>query len=350
MGLRILHTADWHLDAPFSGFSGAQREQLRRELRKIPGKIAEQARLQACDLILIAGDVFDGPYSRESLDAFRTAMEQAAVPVLVSPGNHDFCGPGSPWLEERFPENVHIFTGGLDSVLLPELDCRIYGAGYQSMDCPALLEAFRAAGDARWQIAVIHADPTGAASAYCPVTAAQVRGSGLDYLALGHIHQAGSFTAGNTLCAWPGCPMGRGFDETGEKGVYIAELCEQPQLQWVPLRAPVFFDLEVSDDALETVLPPVPTGDVYRVTLTGSGTKDMVELTDRFAYIPNLFIRDRRQEPLDIWANAGEDTLEGTYFALLREKAQADDPEQAALALYAAEISRKILEGREVVL
>ena len=34
--MKILHTADWHLDTPFSGFSGEKRDFLRRELLKIP--------------------------------------------------------------------------------------------------------------------------------------------------------------------------------------------------------------------------------------------------------------------------------------------------------------------------
>ena len=44
MGLKILHTADWHLDSPFAGFTGKQREQLKQEQKKIPGKIADLCR------------------------------------------------------------------------------------------------------------------------------------------------------------------------------------------------------------------------------------------------------------------------------------------------------------------
>ncbi len=354
-GMKILHTADWHLDAPFSGFSGEQREFLRRELRKIPGKIAELAKVQGCDLLLIAGDVFDGAYTQESLHALRAALEEVNMPVFISPGNHDFCGPGSPWLEERFPENVHIFTGGMESVLLPELNCRIYGAGYRSMDCPPLLDGFRAEQDACFRIGVLHGDPGAPSSPYCPVTTAQVRESGLTYLALGHIHKAGSFAAGSTLCAWPGCPMGRGFDETGEKGVYLVELGEETQKTWIALDTPRFFDLEIStrEDAveeLEAVLPAVESRDVYRITLTGSGRGEVQSIFSAYAQLSNLILRDNREEPLDIWASAGEDTLEGTYFALLQEKTRSQDPEQAAVALRAAEISRRILAGREVVL
>ena len=38
MGLKILHSADWHLDSPFAGFTEEQRQLLKEEQRRIPGK------------------------------------------------------------------------------------------------------------------------------------------------------------------------------------------------------------------------------------------------------------------------------------------------------------------------
>lgn len=351
MGLRILHSADWHLDSPFAGFSEEQRACLKREQRKIPGKVADLCRREGCDLVLLSGDLFDGEATRETVDVVKSALKECGVPVFIAPGNHDFCVPGSPWLEERWSNNVHVFTGGLESVTLPALDCRVYGAGYRSMDCPALLENFRAEGAEKYHIAVLHGDPTQKNSPYCPVTAAQVRDSGLHYLALGHIHKAGAFRGGETLCAWSGCPMGRGWDETGEKGVCIVDLEETAGIRAVALDTIRFYDLEVDigEDAaaaLEKALPGAGNEDFYRITLTGTGEVDLTELKRRFAAFPNLELRDKTELPLDVWADAGADTLEGVYFRLLREKLDAD-PETVQLA---AEISRRLLEGREVTL
>ena len=100
MGLRILHTADWHMDAPFVSFSEAQRSFLRRQQLALPEKIAEICRREQCDLVLLAGDIFDGIPSREAVDRVRNALADCAVPVFVSPGNHDFCGVGCPWLKK----------------------------------------------------------------------------------------------------------------------------------------------------------------------------------------------------------------------------------------------------------
>ena len=348
MGLRILHTADWHMDAPFVSFSEAQRSFLHRQQLALPEKIAEICRREQCDLVLLAGDIFDGIPSREAVDCVRNALADCAVPVFVSPGNHDFCGVGCPWVEEWWPENVTVFRGGLESLSLPALDCRIYGAGYQSMDCPALLEGFQAAGSETWQIALLHGDPVTAGSPYCPISAPQIRTSGLSYLALGHIHSADALQCGPTLCAWPGCPMGRGWDETGEKGVWIADLAQTQELRFVPLDGPRFYDLEadVSDgaeDVLDAMLPAGGSDDFFRVTLTGQWNGDVQALDARYTRLPNRIFRDRTEPEADPWAEAGDDTLRGTYFQRLKE---SGDPS----ALLAAKISQKILAGREVKL
>ena len=354
MGLKILHTADWHLDAPFGNFTEEQRQYLKEEQRKLPQKIADLCCRENCDMMLLAGDIFDGIPSQDTVELTKKALESAGVPVLVSPGNHDFCGPDSPWRREIWPENVFVFTRGLESVTIGGLDCRVFGAGYQAIDCSGLLQDFQADGTERYQIALLHGDPIQSQSPYCPVTAAQVRQSGLAYLALGHVHKAGAFRAGTTLCAWPGCPMGRGWDETGNKGVCIVTLDQSAQVQAVSLDTPRFHDLQAEADgdgaeALEALLPGSGNADFYRITLTGTGPVSAAELQQQFSHFPNLQILDKTDAPLDIWAEADEDTLEGIYFGMLRS-AMENTPEHAEQIRLAAEISRKILTGREVIL
>lgn len=355
MGLKILHSADWHLDSPFGGFSPEQRQFLREQQRLLPEKIVDLCRRERCDMMLLAGDIFDTQaVSRETLRTLKTALERSGVPVLISPGNHDYCHPGSPWLVESWPENVYVFTGGIEAVTLNSLDCRVYGGAFRSMDCEPLLEGFRAEGDEKYAVAVFHGDPTQRQSPYNPVTAVQVRDSGLDYLALGHIHKAGAFRAGNTLCVWSGCPMGRGWDETGDKGVCIVTLEDEAKVQAISVDAVRFFDLEtdIGTDAalaLEGVLPAKGNRDFYRVTLTGSGSVDLNALYRKFPDFPNLELLDHTEPPVDVWADTDQDTLQGVYFRMLRRAMDAD-PGNAERIQLAAEISRKLLEGREITL
>ncbi len=351
--IKILHAADLHLDSPLAGCGS----DLKGHLLAVPGKLLDICRREKCDLVLLAGDLFDGPYSKESLNTLRSALAEMAVPVFIAPGNHDYVDPGSPYWEENWPDNVHIFTHPRISAFeLPELDCRIYGAGFRSMDCGSLLGDFRAEGNEKYHIAVLHGDPVQAGSPYNPITAAQVRDSGLDYLALGHIHKAGDFRAGSTLCAWPGCPMGRGFDELGQKGVLLVTLEDTAEIQFLPLDTPRFHDLqaEAGGDplaALEAVLPAAGNQDRYRITLTGEcAAVDIPALTEKLSRFPYLELRDKTIPPVDLWANAGEDTLEGVYFGLLQQALENADPAEAERIRLAAKLSRRILDGQEVVL
>lgn len=355
--MKILHSADWHLDAPMSGHSEEETARLRKELRKIPEKIAKLCKAENCDLLILAGDLFDGPYTKESLTAVRTALEGVQIPVVITPGNHDFCGGDSPYLTEEWPKNVHIFTKPeIESFDLPDLDCTIYGAGYTAMDCPALLKHFRAETQARWAIGVLHGDAAVASSPYCPVTKAQVLESGLDYLAMGHIHKHGGFRAGDTLCAWPGCPMGHGYDELGAKGVLLTVLNDAVTTSFIPLDTPRFYDeeIEAGDDAVAAVaslLPSIDSSDFYRITLTGySAGVNLDEISAQFPHIPNLILRDETRPEMDLWSDLGSDTLEGMYFGLLHDKVQSESAVLSNRAKLAARISRQILDGQEVKL
>lgn len=352
MGLKILHSADWHMDTPFTIFSPEHREFLKQELKRVPGKIADLCLRENCDLVLLSGDIFDGAYTKESVAIVREALERCAVPVFIAPGNHDYVGAGSPWTDEPWPANVHIFTGDLSSVVIPKLDCRVYGAGYKSAESPSLLEDFRAGGMERYRVAVLHGDPLQLHSPYCPVTAAQVRDANLDYLALGHIHKAGSFRARGQLCGWPGVPMGRGYDETQEKGVYIIQLEDTATLRFTPLYTPRFYDVELNTQTQtpEDVLPAMGRQHFYRITLTGSGDESLDMLRRQLYAYPNVELIDHREQPLDPWERLDEDTLEGTYLRLLRAKMNVNDPETSEIIQMAAEISRMLIEGKEVVL
>ncbi len=351
--LKLLHSADWHLDAPLLQHSTEQTQLLRQALSEIPNQIAALCRAEGCDLLLLSGDLFDGPYTQGSVQRLRDALEEAAVPVFIAPGNHDFVGTDSPWLRESFPGNVHIFTRPvIESAAVAELDCRVYGAGFSGMDCPGLLEGFHATQTEQHAIGVLHGDPTQVSSPYCPITTGQVERSGLDYLALGHIHKADQFRAGKTLCAWPGCPMGKGYDEQGEKGALIVTVGGETAARFVPLDTPRFYDLTLpATQPLSCLLPPVGSQDFYRITLTGpSEPLDLAALKAEFSAFPNLVLRDRTTPPVDLWGSAGEDTFEGIYFKLLHEAHGTDDETKKRQVLLAAQLSRQLLDGQEVVL
>ncbi len=356
--IKILHSADWHMDAPLRQFPPEQRAFLRKKMLSVPGMIADVCLREGCDLVLLAGDLFDSnTYTAEGVEAVRRALEQMRVPVFIAPGNHDFYGANSVWERENWPSNVYLFKKQeLSAYRLLSLNCRVYGAGFTSMDCPGLLGGFRAGGEEQYALMVLHGDPSSPDSDYNPVTAAQVRDSGLDYLALGHVHAPGRFGAGAGMCAWPGCPMGHGWDETGTKGVLVAELEQEASIRFIPLDVPKFYDLElpVGPDAAAALADLLPGGgseDFFRVKLTGeSRGVNLDGLYQQFAAYPHLKLMDETAKQQDLWENTGSDTLEGLYFRLLREAMDHGDQQTREELELTAKISRQILQGREVEL
>ena len=355
--IKVLHSADWHMDAPLRQFTSEQRKFLRQKMLALPGQIADVCEREGCGLVLLSGDIFDGEYTPESVEAVSRALARMEVPVFIAPGNHDYFGEKSPWFREEWPDNVYIFQKQeLSSYRLPSMDARFYGAAFTGMDCPALLPGFRADCEERYALMVLHGDPASADSPYNPVTAAQVRDSGLDYLALGHIHAPGRFGAGAGMCAWPGCPMGHGYDETGVKGVLVVEIEQEAVIRFVPLNVPRFYDLSVEVGAdpasgLGSVLPGGGSEDFFRVRLTGeSKGLDLEALYRRFAAYPNLKLLDETTRAADLWEAAGEDSLEGTYFRILQTRMAGADARTRSELELTAKLSRQILQGREVEL
>ena len=330
--MKILCSADWHLGAALLG-----REQLRQAQEQIPRRVAELCRQEGCDLVLLGGDLLDTPEDRESARLIIRAAEELKVPVMIAPGNHDYLCPESPYLTMKWPENVHIFTKPeIERFPVPALGCAVYGAGYKSMDCPPMLEHFRAEPEDTWRIGILHGDPTNPVSPCCPVTRQQVEAAGLHFLGLGHIHKSGAVRVGSTLCLWPGSPMGRDFGECGEKGCWIIELGERPRETFHSLGLPCFYELRQRADRLKI---PAASGNYYRITVTGCREAPLPE-------VPGVTWIDRTVTPEEVWADAGADSFTGLYFGSLRRAWEAGDPD----ALRAAEISRQLLLGEEVSL
>lgn len=355
--IKVLHAADLHLGTRFAGLPDDKAALLRKEQRKLLVRMQDLCAREGVQLVLLPGDLFENPRpDRDSVDALLTFTEEVRVPVLIAPGNHDYLCSGSPWRTEPWPRNVHIFRKAeLEKVEIQSLGVTVWGAGYESIDCPGLMEDFQAQGEGI-RIMILHGDPISPGSPNCPVTRAQVRSSGLDYLAMGHIHRAGGFQADRTFCAWPGCTMGRGYDETGRKGVILAEVeVGHVESRLVNLWGGSYEDVTVNCDGdvesriLETV-PGDRTRCICRVTLAGDEPEPSAEYLQK-TLSPHFFhleLRDRRRRRTP--QRAEDDTLEGTFFRLLRESMAGAGPEEQEILQLAARISRDILEGREVEL
>lgn len=335
--LKLIHGADFHLDSPFSGLSPERAAQRRSEQRSLLDDLARLVRQKGADLVLLSGDLFDShQIYRETAAALMSALGGLPCPVFIAPGNHDCRTDTSPYASLRWPDNVHIFsTNSMERVDLPGLGCAVWGGAFPEPHLDrSPLSGFSAPADGLIHLGVLHADVEGGPG-YGPITREDIAASGLHYLALGHIHQwSGLQKAGRTHWAYPGCPEGRGFDETGEKGVLYVEVSpDRVDAQLIPLARRRYqilsVDLTGQEDPLAAVVGALPArtqDDIYRILLTGQAAAPDLGRLER-ALSPRFYgltLRDRTRLPVDIWARRSEDSLTGIFLQLMWEKCQAD--------------------------
>ena len=337
MSVKILHAADFHLDSPFEALTPEMASVRRQEQRDLMDKVTALAEEEHVQLVLLSGDLLDSDTSYfETQDVLIRTFSRIRAEVFIAPGNHDYYCPKSPYAYVKFPPNVHIFKSPqISGVTLPELGCRVWGAGFNDRYSKPLLTGFKAPESGLTEIMVLHGDTAG--DAYNHIREVEIASSGLNYLALGHVHSfSGIQTAGKTAYAYPGCPEGRGFDETDEKGVIIGTVSETGcSLQFRPMAGRTYrvrsINMTGSEDAAVTVLaalPPDTARDIYRIILTGEypGSLDLqglkATLSDRFFHVNVL---DQTKLPRDIWEGIGDDTLRGIFLRKLKERYDSSD-------------------------
>ena len=340
--LKFIHAADFHLDSAFGALSPQQAAARRRESRELVFQLSNYVNRNDVQLVLLAGDLFDSASAfRETREQLAEALGQMGAKVFIAPGNHDWYGPS--WQTVDWPDNVHIFkTASLEAVELPEWNLTVHGAAFTGTEqTQGFLTGFTAPEDGRIHIGLLHGEIDPAEKRYGPVRREEAAASGLTYLAMGHIHKRTEpLRFGKTLCAWPGCLEGRGFDELGEKGFYEGTLAPNGQvsLTFVPFARRRYEILEVDvtgktpRTAVEAALPEETARHLYRILLTGESGEGGVNpaglqeaLADRFY---TLEVRDHTRIAEDLWARAGEDSLRGAFLRKLRAKWDAAQTEE----------------------
>ncbi len=234
---RFLHTGDLHLDSPFVGLTAEAPADVARALRDSTlqawERIVKLALDEQVDFAVVAGDAFE--HANRTLLAqvrFRDGLERlatAGIPSFVVTGNHD---PLSGWEPTvRWPDAVHRF--GAEAVEgRPVLRdgreiARVYGISYPVRDVTENLALrFRRDADAPYAVAVLHANVGGQPGhlPYSPCTLSDLRASGIEYWALGHVHKPGILSQADPTVVYCGNPQGRDPGETDPRGAYVVQV------------------------------------------------------------------------------------------------------------------------------
>lgn len=332
--MRFIHCADLHLDTPFSGLCDSRSAELRQaELRQTFLAIIELAK--KADALLIAGDLFD----QESLEPETVRLlvsgfaSLGKTPVLIAAGNHDPLTENSYYRLASFSPNVHIFGTQPEKIRVG--DCDVYGVSFkQGQQDEPIIENFLIERE-NPSVFLMHGYLGGAD--YNPVSREAVTSSGLSYLALGHVHGHVEEKIGSTLCVYPGCPEGRGFDEEGVKGVIEAEVTKEGvRASFVPVCRRRYKTVSVDVTGMVTQEEVVSAlrekieseQDLYKFVLTGE-----TELVPRLPVLQEALagcffakIYDRTKRPVDVVALANEVGIRGMFAQkILNEMAEKDE-------------------------
>ncbi len=225
--VRLVHTADLHLGSLFTSTPEIAANRKLEQLDTLRN-IVKLCHERNANVLLISGDLFDTMrVDAQLLAEVQSILGGSGVSVFIAPGNHDPATPDSSYMAPGWPENVHIFTGPPECVEIPSLGACIWGLGFRhSIEAESLLYNI-IPKDNMINILVMHSEivPDGSAeSRYNPVTVDRLLSLGVDYCALGHAHKPTTTSTGEYPYLSSGCPSGRGFDETGDRGVFVGHV------------------------------------------------------------------------------------------------------------------------------
>ena len=233
--MKIIHTADIHLDASFAaaGYPADFGNQRRQALRDVFARIMERARDWPADAVVIAGDLFEHDrVSRDTIAFLRECFEMIRpIPVFIAPGNHDPCMTHSPYATGSWPANVYLFeTPEWTQHILQNIPLTVHGFAFDGIDISKNpFHELKVEQDGRVHIAVGHGSETNhqpdGAKSYAPFDATKLAQPGLHYVALGHFHGTtpiqGDF---DTVMYYSGTPEGHGFSELGPRHYLEVEI------------------------------------------------------------------------------------------------------------------------------
>ncbi len=330
--IRIIHAADFHLDSPYESLNAAKAAARKDEQRAIISSIASLAEQEHADLMLLSGDLLNnGNGNLETGEKMLRILRHVPCPVFIAPGSSDCFAPGSVYSKLSIPENVVIFReSAVRFVSVPAASARVFGTAFTDRMCKPLLRGFHAERKAGiYNILCMHGEVGNPSSAFCPVTEEELASSGMDYVALGHDHNAsGLRKIGGTWYSWPGCPEGRSFEECGSKTVNVVDLCDgECALRTVSVSTreyhSVTLDITGKDPLLliHTAMPDNTIRDIYRITLTGE-TEYAPDLRRLSQNLDEMFFSlqlcDCTRPPEGVWELAGDTTLRGLFIKKMR--------------------------------
>ena len=222
--MKIIHTADTHLGSALRGLPAEKADLRRAELLDGFRNLCSYARDNGIAAVLIAGDLFDEIKASRRLRTEVFTIIDSASPVcfFYVSGNHD----GGMDISDDLPANLYTFSQNRtwQSYDLPE-NITITGLDAKYLTANSYEEL--GLRYERFNIVMLHGEIARGDGGREEISLARLQNRGVDYLALGHIHQPmlqAERLDGRGRYRYSGCPEGRGYDECGKRGVFLLDI------------------------------------------------------------------------------------------------------------------------------
>ena len=358
-----MHAADLHLDTPFSGVqAGAPfvATALRDASLHAYEAIIRIALEREVEFVLFAGDIYDGSERGvraqiEFLDGLRR-LNDAGIQSFIVHGNHDPLDTGWSAIASSWPELVTIFPALGSDQQAPEVIsvvrdgvqiATVQGVSFKERATTAnLAKNYHRPEGSGIHIGLLHCNVEGSPSVhsnYSPCSVKDLIDTGLDYLALGHVHDrrilSGAIAPGDPWIVYPGNTQARSVNETGAKGIYIVNVTDNiiNDPEFVACDEIRFFQREVVIDECETIIDLVDhlhvleqetlgfaegRSIIMRVILVGRGDlhADLVHRDALEEILASLHSRSARSVPFCWWEQLIDRTQPAVDFNEIRTR------------------------------
>lgn len=341
--MKILSFGDLHLDSAFSGAKAPERAERRELLRSVFLNIMKLCSSNKCDLLLIAGDLFDTPEpAEETLRMVGKELSSLGIPVVISPGNHDpYRVVGIYDVIAGIANNVHVFKNEeLEAIELESIGVTVEGYAFLSDELRKNpLDAPVNTSD-KIKILNAHTDMV-SGSEYAGFSCADIEKHGYVFASLGHVHsRSGRIESEKTVAVFSGVVQGRSIDEPRSGGVFLTEIEEGSVVftEQIPVSLwdNCIYEIDVcgvSSDAellrrifAETEVNGVEKFDVIRIILVGEIGLEYEPNTDHLLSkleggFPDVSfsIKDKTETKIDGEALRSDPSLFGVLYRALFE-------------------------------
>ena len=336
--------ADLHLGSEFSHLDKSKAQVRKNESRLSFLSQINNAYDKGARVYFISGDLFETrPFLKEDMDILEdTFSKHNDCKFFLCFGNHDYiCDDDYTYFSEKFGDNVYIFNQEMGMYEFDEY--RVYGISFCDVfQKSSLLDGFVAENDKKINIMVIHGDLTGT-SKYNPILNSMIEKSGLDYIALGHVHMySGMNKAGNTFYCYPGTHEGKGFDELGEKGgIYLEMEKGRVNYEFVPGQIRKYVELHINAEGISNssllisnIISAIrEPKDLYKIIIEGEISQDliinadaMVKTLEEYAFFVKIY--DETQLKINLDDYMGESSLLGGFVREVKEKLDSEPSER----------------------